>query len=513
MNQDKILVIDFGGQYNQLIARRVRQCHVYSEVVPYTIDIEKLKDPNVKGFIFTGGPNSCYLENSPLISKEIYSLGKPIFGICYGAQMIAHQLGGKVIHADTSEYGKTDVDIIADSLLLDRFSKHTEVFMSHTDRISEVPEGFVVTSKTDNCPIASYESKERNIYATQFHPEVRHTIEGQKSIENFVLNICKCEPTWKSESFIDEQINLVRQQVGNKKVLLGLSGGVDSAVVAALLSKAIGKNLYCVFVDHGLLRKNEAEEVEAVFGPKGKYDLNFIRADAKDLFYKKLEGVVEPEQKRKIIGATFLEVFEEETNKLSDVEFLAQGTIYPDRIESGLGISAKIKSHHNVGGLPKNMKFKGLVEPLQNLFKDEVREVGTLLGLPDFIVHRQPFPGPGLGIRIIGDVTAEKVKIVQEADWIYREEIAKAGLDKEISQYFAALSNMRSVGVMGDSRTYDYAIVLRAVQTDDFMTAKPVMIPADVMTTIVDRIVNEVKGVNRVMYDFTSKPPSTIELE
>lgn len=513
MNQDKILVIDFGGQYNQLIARRVRQCHVYSEVVPYTIDIEKLKDPKVKGFIFTGGPNSCYLENSPLINKEIYSLGKPIFGICYGAQMIAHQLGGEVIHATTSEYGKTDVDVIASSQLLDRFSSHTEVFMSHTDRISKVPDGFSITSKTDNCPVASYESVEKKIYATQFHPEVRHTVEGQKAIENFVLNICKCAPKWKSDSFIDEQVRLIREQVGDKKVLLGLSGGVDSAVTAALLSKAIGNNLYCVFVDHGLLRKNEAKEVEDVFGPKGKYNLNFIKADAKDLFYSKLKGVEEPEQKRKIIGATFLEVFEDETNKLSDVEFLAQGTIYPDRIESGLGISAKIKSHHNVGGLPKNMKFKGLVEPLKDLFKDEVREVGTLLGLPDYIVYRQPFPGPGLGIRIIGEVTPDKIKIVQEADYIYREEIKKAGLDKQISQYFAGLSNMRSVGVMGDSRTYDYAVVLRAVQTDDFMTAKPFVIPSDVMTIIVDRIVNEVKGVNRVLYDFTSKPPSTIELE
>lgn len=513
MEKEKIVVVDFGGQYNQLIARRIRQCHVYSEVWPYTVPISKLADPSIKGIIFTGGPNSVYLSSSPRIDPQVYSLGKPILGICYGAQMIAYQLGGNVEHAEVSEYGKTIVERDGDSVLLNRLSSPTEVFMSHTDRITKVPEGFKVTSHTENCPIASFESEEKKIYATQFHPEVRHTVEGQKLLEDFTYNICGLKPTWKSESFIDEQVEEIRKQVGDKKVLLGLSGGVDSAVTAALLSKAIGKNLYCVFVDHGLLRKNEALEVEKVFGPEGKFDLNFIPVDASAKFFSKLQGVTDPEQKRKIIGATFLEVFEEETNKLDDVEYLAQGTIYPDRIESGLGISAKIKSHHNVGGLPKNMKFKGLVEPLKNLFKDEVREVGKLLGLPDSIVYRQPFPGPGLGVRIIGEVTPEKVRIVQNADYIFREEIKKAGIDREISQYFAALSNMRSVGVMGDSRTYDYAIVLRAVQTDDFMTAKPYLIPNDVMITVVDRIVNEVKGVNRVLYDFTSKPPSTIELE
>ena len=514
MIKDKIVVIDFGGQYNQLIARRVRQCHVYSEVWPYTVDIEKLKDPSIKGIIFTGGPNSVYDEKSPHIAKEIFDLHKPILGICYGAQLIAYLLGGEVKHAPISEYGKTAVHVLKDdSILLENVDKTTEVFMSHTDYISKIPEGFVLTANTDNCPTAAFECKERQIYATQFHPEVRHSLQGQTMIENFIYHVCLCKGEWKSESFIQDEIERVREQVGDKKVLLGLSGGVDSAVVAALLSKAIGNNLYCVFVDHGLMRKDEGDEVERVFGKNGKFTLNFIRDNAGNLFFERLKGVSDPEQKRKIIGATFLEVFEKETKKLSDCEFLAQGTIYPDRIESGLGISAKIKSHHNVGGLPKNMSFKGLVEPLKDLFKDEVREVGRLLGLPETIVSRQPFPGPGLGVRIIGEVTPEKVKIVQEADYILREELHKAGIDKDISQYFAALSNMRSVGVMGDGRTYDYAIVLRAVQTDDFMTAKPYPIPYDVLQTVVDRIVNEVKGVNRVVYDFTSKPPSTIELE
>ena len=512
MTQEKIVVVDFGGQYNQLIARRIRQCHVYSEVVPYTTSLETLKDESVKGIIFTGGPNSVYLEGSPKMDERIYSLGKPILGICYGAQLISHQLGGEVVSADVSEYGRTELTTLP-SRLFNGVDKQTEVFMSHTDRISKLPSSFRTIAYSKDCPIAAFECVERDIYGTQYHPEVTHSIQGQKVLENFVYDICHCKGEWKGDTFIQDQVQKIREQVKDKKVLLGLSGGVDSAVAAALLSKAIGKNLYCVFVDHGLLRKKEAEEVERVFGASSSFDLNFIKVDASELFYEKLKGVTEPERKRKIIGATFIEVFENETNKLSDVEFLAQGTIYPDRIESGLGVSATIKSHHNVGGLPKNMKFKGLVEPLKDLFKDEVREIGLLLGLPESIVYRQPFPGPGLGIRIIGDVTPEKIQIVQDADYIFREEIKKAGIDREISQYFAALSNMKSVGVMGDFRTYDYAIVLRAVQTDDFMTAKPYPLPYDLLTRIMERIINEVKGVNRVLYDFTSKPPSTIELE
>ncbi|MBQ8142753.1 MAG: glutamine-hydrolyzing GMP synthase [Bacilli bacterium] len=512
MTQEKIVVVDFGGQYNQLIARRIRQCHVYSEVVPYTTSLETLKDESVKGIIFTGGPNSVYLEGSPKMDERIYSLGKPILGICYGAQLISHQLGGEVVSADVSEYGRTELTTLP-SRLFNGVDKQTEVFMSHTDRISKLPSSFRTIAYSKDCPIAAFECVEKDIYGTQYHPEVTHSIQGQKVLENFVYDICHCKGEWKGDTFIQDQVQKIREQVKDKKVLLGLSGGVDSAVAAALLSKAIGKNLYCVFVDHGLLRKKEAEEVERVFGASSSFDLNFIKVDASELFYEKLKGVTEPERKRKIIGATFIEVFENETNKLSDVEFLAQGTIYPDRIESGLGVSATIKSHHNVGGLPKNMKFKGLVEPLKDLFKDEVREIGLLLGLPESIVYRQPFPGPGLGIRIIGDVTPEKIQIVQDADYIFREEIKKAGIDREISQYFAALSNMRSVGVMGDFRTYDYAIVLRAVQTDDFMTAKPYPLPYDLLTRIMERIINEVKGVNRVLYDFTSKPPSTIELE
>ena len=512
MTQEKIVVVDFGGQYNQLIARRIRQCHVYSEVVPYTTSLETLKDESVKGIIFTGGPNSVYLEGSPKMDERIYSLGKPILGICYGAQLISHQLGGEVVSADVSEYGRTELTTLP-SRLFNGVDKQTEVFMSHTDRISKLPSSFRTIAYSKDCPIAAFECVEKDIYGTQYHPEVTHSIQGQKVLENFVYDICHCKGEWKGDTFIQDQVQKIREQVKDKKVLLGLSGGVDSAVAAALLSKAIGKNLYCVFVDHGLLRKKEAEEVERVFGASSSFDLNFIKVDASELFYEKLKGVTEPERKRKIIGATFIEVFENETNKLNDVQFLAQGTIYPDRIESGLGVSATIKSHHNVGGLPKNMKFKGLVEPLKDLFKDEVREIGLLLGLPESIVYRQPFPGPGLGIRIIGDVTPEKIQIVQDADYIFREEIKKAGIDREISQYFAALSNMRSVGVMGDFRTYDYAIVLRAVQTDDFMTAKPYPLPYDLLTRIMERIINEVKGVNRVLYDFTSKPPSTIELE
>ncbi len=510
MSQKRIVVLDFGGQYNELIARRVRQCHVYSEVLPFNTDIEKLKDDDILGFIFTGGPNSVYKQESPQITKEIFNLKKPILGICYGAQLIAYELNGTVDTAPVSEYGRIEITKKNDSKLLEGISKKTDVFMSHTDYVSKLPEGFIVTSSSKDCPIASFENEERQIYATQFHPEVTHTVEGQKIIENFVYKIAKAEPTWKPESFVKTKIDEIREKVNDGTVLLGLSGGVDSSVTAALLSKAIGKNLYCVFVDHGLLRKNESDEVEQAFK---KFDLNFIKVDASKLFLDRLKGVIEPEQKRKIVGSTFLEVFEQEAKKLGKIDYFAQGTIYPDRIESGLGVSATIKSHHNVGGLPKKMDFKGLIEPLDNLFKDEVRALGKELGLPDNLINRQPFPGPGLSIRIIGEVTEEKIRIVQEADYIFREEIKNANLDTTISQYFAALSNLKSVGVMGDSRTYDYAIVLRAVITDNFMTCKAYHFDETVMTKIADRIVNEVKGVNRVLYDFTSKPPATIELE
>ena len=510
MNEKKIIVLDFGGQYNQLIARRVRQCHVYSEVLPYNVDIRKLKDDNILGFILTGGPNSVYLKDSPHISKEIFSLNKPILGICYGAQLIAYELGGEVKKALTSEYGQVKVTKIKDSSLLTNVSEQTDVFMSHTDYISRIPNDFTITSKSQDCPIASFENEKKKIYATQFHPEVSHTVEGQKIIENFVLKIVNAKPTWKPTSFVISKVQEIKDKVKDSTVLLGLSGGVDSSVTAALLSKAIGKNLYCVFVNHGLLRKNESDEVTKVFS---KLNLNFIKVDASELFLERLKGVTEPEQKRKIIGSTFLEVFEKEAKKLQHIDYFAQGTIYPDRIESGLGISSTIKSHHNVGGLPKKMKFKGLIEPLDNLFKDEVRALGIELGLPTSLINRQPFPGPGLSIRIIGEVTKEKIKIVQDADYIFREEIKSANLDTKISQYFAALSNLKSVGVMGDSRTYDYAIVLRAVITDNFMTCKAYHFSEELMTRIADRIVNEVKGVNRVLYDFTSKPPATIELE
>jgi GMP synthase (glutamine-hydrolysing) len=422
----RIVVLDFGGQYNQLIARRVRQCHVYSEVLPYTTSLETLKDPDILGIIFTGGPNSVYDEKSPHIAKEVFALGKPILGICYGAQLIAYTLGGKVQPSLSREYGKTEISVIKESTIFEGVQKKTNVFMSHGDKVTKLPEGFFVTATSLHCENAAFENETGTIYGTQFHPEVEHSDEGQTMLENFVYKVAKAKPSWKSDSFIQDKIDAIKKQVGDSKVILGLSGGVDSSVTAALISRAIGKNLYCVFVNHGLLRKNEDKEVEEVFGPNGKFDLNFIPVDASDLFLEKLKGVIEPEQKRKIIGATFIQVFQDEQDKLTDAEFLAQGTIYPDRIESGLGISAKIKSHHNVGGLPKDIRFKGLVEPLKDLFKDEVREVGKKLGLPDELVNRQPFPGPGLGIRIIGDITREKVRIVQEADYIFREEIKKA---------------------------------------------------------------------------------------
>ena len=513
MNHELVIVLDFGGQYNQLIARRVRECNVYCEVHPYNISIEKIKEMNPKGIIFTGGPNSVYGEDSPLCDKALFELGIPILGICYGSQLTAHLLGGKVATAPVSEYGKTEVDIDTTSKLFAGVSPKTICWMSHTDYIEQAPADFTITAHTPVCPVAAMENVEKGIYAVQFHPEVMHTQEGMKMLSNFVLNICECQGDWKMDSFVETTIKALREKVGNGKVLCALSGGVDSSVAAVMLSKAIGKQLTCVFVDHGLLRKNEGDEVEAVFGPEGHYDLNFIRVNAQERFYEKLKGVEEPEAKRKIIGEEFIRVFEEEAKKIGTVDFLVQGTIYPDVIESGLGKSAVIKSHHNVGGLPDYVDFKEIIEPLRLLFKDEVRKAGLELGIPEYLVFRQPFPGPGLGIRIIGEVTAEKVRIVQDADWIYREEIAKAGIAKEIGQYFAALTNMRSVGVMGDERTYDYAVALRAVTTSDFMTAESADLPWEVLGKVTTRIVNEVKGVNRVMYDCTGKPPATIEFE
>ena len=513
MENQKVIVLDFGGQYNQLIARRVRECNVYCEVLPYTTPLEKLKAENPIGIIFTGGPNSVYLESSPHYDPGIFEMGVPILGICYGCQLMAHTLGGVVTEAQDDsarEYGKTETWFDTGCKLFKGLPEKGITWMSHGDYMAKVPEGFALTAHSAACPNVAIADEKRGFYGVQYHPEVNHTENGIQMIRNFLYEVCGATGDWTMGDYLKTAVQQIREKVGDGKVLLALSGGVDSSVAAALLAKAVGPQLTCIFVDHGLLRKNEGDEVEAIFSAK---DINFVRVDAEKRFLDKLAGVTEPERKRKIIGEEFIRVFEDEAKKIGRVDYLVQGTIYPDVIESGAGDAAVIKSHHNVGGLPDYVDFKEIIEPLRLLFKDEVRQLGRELGLPEYLVMRQPFPGPGLAIRVIGDLTKEKLDTLRDADAIYREEIAAAGEDKNINQYFAVLTNTRSVGVMGDGRTYDYTLALRAVTTSDFMTADWARIPYDVLDRISTRIVNEVPGINRIVYDITSKPPATIEWE
>lgn len=510
MNNELVIIVDFGGQYNQLIARRVREAGVYSEVVSWRHALEKIKGKSPKGIIFTGGPNSVYLENAPTLDAEIFELGIPVLGICYGMQLMAHKLGGVVDRAKQQEYGKIKLDIQSNADLFKDVTTGAQCWMSHFDYVKEAPAGFEVIATTNNCPVAAMKNEEKNLYAVQFHAEVEHTPFGRTMIKNFLYEVCGCSGDWNMGDFAVNMIQKIKETVGDKKVLCGLSGGVDSSVAATMVHQAVGDQLTCIFVDHGLLRKNEGDEVEKVFADE--FHMNFIRVDAKERFLGRLKGVSDPETKRKIIGEEFIRVFEEEASKLEGIDYLVQGTVYPDVIESGTDTADVIKSHHNVGGLPDDMQFE-LIEPLRDLFKDEVRRVGEEVGVPGHIVWRQPFPGPGLAIRILGEITDEALHLVRESDAILRDEIAKAGLDREVWQYFTVLPNVRSVGVMGDERTYSHAIGIRAVTSIDGMTSDWARLPYEVLDKISSRIVNEVQGVNRILYDVTSKPPSTIEWE